>query len=324
MGKRIGIPAAHRVEADRLVQSTATLATQEMAKARQSGAEIVTLCDPGYPAGLLDLDLPPPVLYIHGRIPQSPAIAVVGSRNATPPGLEAAGLFGRGLAAHGLTIVSGFARGIDLAAHRGALAAARGRTVAILGCGLDIDYPRGRRRLRRQLPEHGALVSEFPFGAHPRAMNFPIRNRIIAALSLGVLVVEGTPKSGSLITARLALDLGRDVYAIPGSIFTQRAAGPNALIQEGALLVRHPDEIVESLPVAIREVLTPPSLAAAARVDGPAGDLLRLMPAGKQYTVEQLATAAGTPLDQTLAHLLELEMQGLVKRFPGAVFCHRP
>jgi DNA processing protein len=175
------------------------------------------------------------------------------------------------------------------------------------------------------LPSRGALVSEFPFGAQPRTWNFPIRNRIIAALSLGILVVQGTPRSGSLITARLALDLGRDVYAVPGSIFDRRSAGPNALIQDGALLVKHPDEIVESLPVSIRELLSRPGdRNRHPTVDGPPGELLKVLPPGQRVTAEHLAATTGQGLDQILGILLELEMKGLVTRLPGAVFCRKP
>ena len=164
-----------------------------------------------------------------GRIPDRPAIAMVGSRAAVAYGLEAATLFARRLAEAGLTIVSGLARGVDTAAHRGALAASGGLTVGVLGCGLDVRYPTGTDRLRRQIAGRGAVITEFPLGTPPNKYNFPIRNRIIAALASGTLVVQGEARSGSLITARLALELGRDVYAVPGRIFDSRSAGPNAL-----------------------------------------------------------------------------------------------
>ena len=325
LGQRLGIPLADMAEARRLIHAASELVDDQMLQAHDSNAEIVTIRDPTYPDVLRQLELPPPVLYTQGRIPNSPAIGIVGSRRATPQGIEAAELFGRELAACGLTVVSGFARGIDLAAHRGALSATDGKTVAVLGCGLDIDYPRGRQRIRHLLPSKGALVSEFPLGAQPRTWNFPICNRIIAALSLGILVVQGTPRSGSLITARLALDLGRDVYAVPGSIFDLRSAGPNALIQDGALLVKHPDEIVESLPVSIRDSLNRPGGdKGRPTVDGPGGELLNFLPPGQMVTAEHLAATTGTGLDRVLGILLELEMTGLVNRFPGAVFCRKP
>jgi len=325
LGQRLGIPAADLAVARRLIRAASKLAHGQLMRARDSNTEVITLLDPDYPGALRQLELPPPVLYTQGRIPTSPAIAIVGSRQATPQGIQTAELFGRELASYGLTVISGFARGIDLAAHRGALSSADGQTVAVLGCGLDVDYPRGRRRLRRLLPSRGALVSEFPFGAQPRTWHFPIRNRIIAALSLGTLVVQGTPKSGSLITARLALDLGRDVYAVPGSIFDRRSAGPNALIQDGALLVRHPDEIVESLPVSIRASLSSSGNETRnTTLSGPPGELLKALPSGKMVTAEHLAATTGQGLDQILGILLELEVTGLITRFPGAVFCRKP
>ena len=325
LGARLDIPAADMAAARRLDGMADRLADRQIQLAERSSTEIVTILDPTYPSSLRDLELPPPVLYCQGRIPSCPAIAIVGSRKATPQGLQAAELFGRELAACGLTVVSGFARGIDLAAHRGALTTPAGRTVAVLGCGLDVNYPSGRRRIRRTLPDRGALISEFPFGAEPRAWNFPIRNRIIAALSSGVLVVQGTPRSGSLITARLALDLGREIYAVPGSIFDQRSAGPNALIQDGALLVRHPEEIVDSLPLSIRDsLLRPAGDSRDPPVDGPPGEILRALAPGQMVTVEHLAAVTETPLDEILATLLQLEMSGLVSRFPGPAFCRKP
>lgn len=325
LAQRFAIPTADMAEARRLTRATDRLAQLQLSQAEDSGTQIITRVEPAYPTVLRQLELPPPVLYCRGRIPDSPAIAIVGSRQATPQGLEVAELFGRDLAARGLTVVSGFARGIDLAAHRGALSSVDGRTVAVLGCGLDVNYPSGRRRIRRTMISRGALVSEFPFGAQPRAWNFPIRNRIIAALALGVLVVQGTPKSGSLITARLALDLGRDVYGIPGSIFDPRSAGPNHLIQDGALLVKRPEEIVASLPLSIRDSLNrSPQTNRPTPVGGPPGEVLQAMSAGQMVTAEKLAAMTGKTLDQVLAILLELEMTGLVTRSPGAVFCRRP
>ena len=312
-------------KARRLVDVSHHLSQRQLDLARESNTEILTLADPTYPALLHQLDLPPPVLYCRGRIPSCPAIAIVGSRQASRQGLDVAEVFGRDLAAFGLAVVSGFARGVDLAAHQGALSATGGRTVAVLGCGLDIDYPRGRHRIRSKLPTQGAFVTEFPFGAPPLNRNFPIRNRIIAALAIGILVIQGTPRSGSLITARLALDLGREIYAVPGSIFDQRSAGPNALIRDGAMLVQQPAEILESLPIAIREEL-PVSRAEKAPIslEGPPGELLSALSPGHYATAEQLASETGRALDQVLEILLDLEMSGLVRRLPGATFSRKP
>lgn len=322
---RLEVPLADLRTARQLVRSGRSLAHRERRRADRLDASIVTLADPSYPPSLRHLDLPPPVLYCRGAIPKAPAVAIVGSRRATRSGLDIAELFGRELAACGLCVVSGFARGIDLAAHRGALSTPAGETIAVLGCGLDVDYPRGRRRIISRITARGALVTEFPFGAEPLARNFPIRNRIIAALSLGTLVVQGTPRSGSLITARLALDLGRDVYAVPGSIFDPSSQGPNSLIRDGALLVQHPRDILESLPFTVKEsLLSPTSLRAGAAVDGPAAELLGRLPVGKLLTADTLAASAGLSLDLVLAHLLELEIAGHIRRCPGSLFCRKP
>jgi DNA processing protein len=217
--------------------------------------------------------------------------------------------------------VSGFARGVDAAAHRGALSATTGSTVAVLGCGLDFDYPRGHRRLGNQIARQGAVITEFPFGTRPEARNFPVRNRIIAALATGTLVVEATPRSGSLITARLAIDLGRDVYAVPGALFDDRSAGPNTLIRDGALLVQHPRDILESLPWRVRRHLVPvEDKPPQAPLRGPKGDLLEHMKLGRSYPPEELATSTTWPVERVLALLLELELTGWVRRHPGPTF----
>lgn len=325
LGRDLGVPPTDLEKARRLVDDPGGRADAELQRARDTGVDIITLLDNSYPDLLRHLELPPPVLYCQGRLPPQPAVAIVGSRQATAIGLEIAELFGRELAACGLVVVSGFARGIDLAAHRGALSVSNGQTVAVLGCGLDFDYPRRRRRIRLAVSKQGALLSEFPLGARPAPMNFPIRNRIIAALSIGTLVVQGTPKSGSLITARLALDLGRDVYAVPGSIFENRSAGPNSLIRDGALLVQRPQEILESLPIGVRESLTDQTeLELSPTPEGPAGQLLSELSPGRLVTADDLASTSGIPIDRIHSLLLELEMTDHITRLPGALFCRRP
>ena len=308
-------------KATKILCNPDAVAARELDRATAHGAEVVTLADPSYPRQLLDLSLPPPVLYCRGAPPAAPGIAIVGSRKASRLGLEIAELTGRELALTGLTVVSGFARGVDAAAHRGALSATGGRTVAVLGCGLDFDYPRGHRRLGDQIARQGAVVTEFPFGTRPEARNFPVRNRIIAALATGTLVVEATPRSGSLITARLAIDLGRDVYAVPGALFDDRSAGPNTLIRDGALLVQHPRDILESLPWSVRSQLIPvEDKPAQAPLRGPKGDLLEHMKQGCSYPPEELATSTTWPVERVLALLLELELTGWVRRYPGSAF----
>jgi DNA processing protein len=296
-------------------------AARALHRAEELGARIVTMHDSEYPAQLLDLDLPPPVLYCRGKLSSAPRIAIVGSRQASRLGREIAELAGRELALRGLVVVSGFARGVDAAAHRGALSASQGETIAVLGCGLDFDYPRGHRSLADQIAAHGAVISEFPFGTRPAAQNFPVRNRIIAALAEGTLVVEATARSGSLITARLALDLGRDVYAVPGALFDDRSAGPNTLIRDGALLVQHPRDIVESLSWKVRRHLLPEEDKPVREpLSGPKGNLLNCMKPGQIYPPEALASGTAWPVERVLAMLLELELAGWVRRHPGPAF----
>ncbi len=319
----LGVPREALERARAAVAAAPRLAADELDR----GATVVTLRDAGYPPALRELELPPPVLYVAGELPRAPAVAVVGSRAADAYGREAATLFGRELAAAGLTVVSGMARGVDTAAHRGALSAEGGRTVAVLGCGIDVDYPRGSGALKQSIAGSGAVVSEFPFGTPPWAGNFPIRNRIIAALAAGTLVVQGETRSGSLITARQALELGREVWAVPGRIFDSRSAGPNDLIRDGAQPVQRPRDVLESLPVAVRELL--PAAAAeqppAERL--PAGDTGRLLAAmtpAEPLPPERLAAASGFGIERVLGLLLELELAGRVRREPGPAWCRRP
>jgi DNA processing protein len=262
------------------------------------------------------------VLAVRGEIPAGPAVAMVGSRKADPYGKEVAELFARALAEAGVTVVSGFARGVDAAAHRGALSTPGGRTVAVLGCGLGIDYPSGHAALGKEIAARGALVSEFPCDAGPRSWHFPVRNRVIAALAAGTLVVQAAPKSGSLVTAKHSLDLGREVWAVPGRIFDERSLGPNALIRDGATLVQHPREILESLFPGPRPLplLQERPAEPEPPPPGPPGDVLSALPAGSPRAPEELAEATGLAVDQVLGALLELELTGLVRRTAGGLY----
>jgi len=340
LGAELGVPAAAVERALGAARDAGRRAAAEQARAERAGARIVTCLETAYPPLLRHLPLPPAVLYVRGELPEGPAVAIVGSRRASPYGLEAAGLFARALAAAGLAVVSGFARGVDAAAHRGALGAG-GVTVAVLGCGVDVDYPRGHRRLgAAAVAAGGAVISELPCGAEPRAWNFPVRNRIIAALALGTLVVEAAARSGSLITARHALELNRDVLAVPGRIFDERAMGPNTLIAAGAVPARHPRDVLETLgpPAGVGggeagggETASGGGAAAggestATDEDGalagpplPAlqGRLLAVLVPGDPRPAEALAAAAGVTVDQALAGLLELELAGWARRYPG-------
>ncbi|MFM0498873.1 DNA-processing protein DprA [Paraburkholderia caffeinilytica] len=212
------------------------------------GNHVVTLDDPAYPPALLTMPDPPPLLYIKGRLNllHSPAVALVGSRSATPQGAEDAERFARELSQAGVTIVSGLALGIDGAAHRGGLEGVGG-TVAVIGTGADLVYPAAHHALARQIATQGAILSEWPLGTPARAANFPQRNRLIAGLVSGVVIVEAAMRSGSLITARLANEMGRDIFALPGSIHAPLSRGCHRIIKQGAKLVETPDEVLEEL-----------------------------------------------------------------------------
>jgi len=301
-------------------------ADDEMARASENGIEIVTLLDRHYPPALADLGLQaPPVLYVRGRLTPLPGISIVGSRKADAYGLEVAAWFARRLAAAGLIVISGFARGIDQAAHRSALAAraGTGRTAAVLGCGIDVDYPRNSRRTAAEIARHGCLITEFPLGWQPRAHHFPIRNRLIAALGFASLVVRAARRSGSLITARLALDLGRDVYAVPGSVLSRESAGAHLLLRDGAIPALDPDAMLETLPTPILAQLESPSTDTAEPTRPAAGavpevdDLLVALKDGAR-TPEELASRLERPVPGVLATLARLEVDGLVRRYKGA------
>ncbi|HEX7184111.1 MAG TPA: DNA-processing protein DprA [Thermoanaerobaculia bacterium] len=325
-----GVPRAQMERALAAVKDAGALARRELAQAERLGARVVTLDDPAYPPLLHQLTLPPPVLYLRGELPLSlvsPAVAIVGSRRADTYGHEAAELFARTLAAAGVTVISGFARGVDASAHRAALAAEGGRTVAVLGCGLGVDYPRGHERLGDEIAARGALVAELPCGTPPRSWHFPVRNRVIAALASGTLVVQASPRSGSLITARHALDLGREVWAVPGRIFDERSLGPHGLIRDGALLVQHPRDILEVLRPDAHAPQLPlfdPSAGPAAPEPDPppglAGEVLGALPPGAVRLPEEIAAGLEAPVDQVLGALLDLELEGWVKRHPGSAY----
>ena len=235
------------------------LAREEMARATAAGVKIVTLDDSSYPQQLKQIYDPPLVLYVRGQVEviAQPGIALVGTRHPTPYGSGMAERLACDLAAHGLVIISGMARGVDTAGHRGAIAA-KGKTVAVFGTGIDVIYPKENSRLSEQiLALGGALISEFPFGTSAFPQNFPIRNRIISGMSVGVLVVEAAEYSGTRITARCALEQNRDVFAVPGNVTNKNSWGPNTLIKQGAKLVATWEDVWEELPTEVRLLLTP-------------------------------------------------------------------
>lgn len=283
---------------------------------------IITLADAGYPAALLHTEDPPLMLYVIGAVPAAwpRAVAVVGSRNPTPQGLANARRFGRSLAEAGMTVVSGLALGIDGAAHEGALEGAAQEqvaTIAVVGTGLDRVYPRQHLELAHEIARRGLLVSEYPLGTPPLPENFPRRNRIIAALSEGTVVVEAALRSGSLITARLAAEQGKDVFAIPGSIHSPQARGCHALLKQGAKLVETAQDVLEELSVA-------PATAAAATVEAAAAsgredEVLAAM-GFDPVSLDALVSRTGIAPAVLQARLLEHELAGLVARLPGGLF----
>ena len=293
---------------------------------REPGHSLVAWDDADYPRALLAIADPPPAFYFIGRreLLDRPALAIVGSRNATPQGVEEAEAFGATLSAAGLTIVSGLATGIDAAAHRGGLCA-DGSSVAVVGTGLDRYYPPANRALQERLEREGGIVSEFSLGMPPLAENFPRRNRLISGLSRGVLVVEATLNSGSLITARLAVEQGREVFAIPGSIQSPFSKGAHRLIRDGAKLVETAQDVLEELrfeaapssaaPEPVSSALAGAASEAAERVLSALGH----DPAG----IDQLARRSGLAAEAIAATLVKLEITGRVVVLPGGWYQRR-
>jgi DNA processing protein len=288
-------------------------AEDEGARAERLGVRLVPLGDPSYPPLLACLYDPPAVLWVRGQLtledegPRS--VAIVGSRAATPAGTTLARALARELAGAGLTVVSGLARGIDAAAHRGALEG-HGRTVAILGSGLDRLYPPEHTELAEHLVRHGALISEFPLGTRPERGHFPRRNRLIAGWSRGVVVVEATEKSGALGTARVALDEGREVFAVPGHPSSAQSVGTNALIRDGAVLVRNAADVAAELGFAV----------SGEKEERNAEPILSVLRREVPTSLEQLVQDSGRSVPDLLAQLSRLELTAQVRRLPGPLF----
>lgn len=292
--------------------------------AQGEGRCIVTVGDAAYPSALLQAADPPLLLYAHGRLDllQREAVAIVGSRNPTAQGLDNARAFGRALSEAGWTVVSGLALGIDGAAHEGALGGA-GSTIAVVGTGLDRIYPSRHEALTRRIAREGLLLSEFALGAPPLAEHFPKRNRIIAGLARGTLVVEAALRSGSLITARLALEAGRDVFAIPGSIHAVQSRGCHALLKQGAKLVEQVQDVLEELGGAARPPSADADEGTAPALEHPEADPVLAALGHDPATLDALIARCGWPAPQLQARLLELELDGQVVRLPGGLFQRR-
>ena len=303
--------ASERVKIDPLV---------EMEKIGREGIQIMTRNDRGYPRLLAQIPDPPPVLFMHGDILQrdETAVAIVGTRTASIAGRLTAEKLAADLVRQGITVVSGMARGIDSAAHRGALAGG-GRTIAVLGSGLDVVYPPENRGLYEEISQNGAVISEFPLGTGPLQMNFPARNRIISGLTLGVIVVEASQDSGSLITAGHAMEQGRDVFAVPGPVDLDGSRGPHKLIKQGAKLVESVQDILSELSLPL---LSGPEVAATVDLSDLTPeerrifDVLEREPRHLDIVVRDSGLASGT----VAAAMVMLEMKGRVRQWPGGLF----
>jgi DNA processing protein len=310
------------------------LAQQECEKAAEAGARIISLSDPEYPSRLKEIYDPPVVLFVKGcvEVLAQPGIAMVGTRHPTPYGSGMAERLSTDLAARGLVIISGLARGIDTASHRGAVAA-KGKTVTVLGTGIDVMYPKENTRLTEQiLALGGALITEFPVGTSPAPQNFPIRNRIISGMSAGVLVVEAAEYSGTRITSRCALEQNRDVYAVPGNVTNKNSWGPNTLIKQGAKLVATWEDVWEELPADIQATLSsmqnesPEPETASLFPDEATSPherkIFKLLKADESTHIDQLVELLEAEMSSSeiFAALFELELNGKVRQLPGRNF----
>jgi len=288
-----------------------------------STVSAISTGDIRFPAALAAIHDPPHTLWVKGEIDAllAPSVAIVGSRAASPYALEVARQLGADLARRSITVISGLARGVDSAAHRGALEGG-GRTVAVFGCGVDVIYPHEHRALAGRIVERGALVSEFPLGTPPRREHFPQRNRIISGLSLAVVIVEAAEGSGSLITADFALEQGRAVLAVPGNVLGGRNYGAHALLRDGAKLVECADDILEELPLGIRDLgLGIGSAKESKNANSASQDpVLQSMDDGDAYDLDEIAERSGVDRMKLLPRLLELELAGAVRRVDGGRF----
>lgn len=295
----------------------------ELRRIRHAGIALVRYTDSDYPARLRAIADPPPLLYVKGSFAASDerAMAIVGSRSASVYGRRVARDLARGLASYGFTVVSGLARGIDGMAHESALHSG-GRTVAVLGSGVERAYPPEHDNLYHRIAEQGAVISEFPIGTKPMAFNFPARNRLISGLSLGVVVVEATEKSGSLITASLAIDQGREVFAVPGEVGSSRSRGAHRLIRQGAKLVESVDDIIEEIApqLARREIAGKQEVRRLPQDSSSAVQKVFAILQEGSLQVDEIIERSGLVPAEVLGILLDLELQGYLRQLPGKVY----
>jgi DNA processing protein len=304
-------------------------AEKEVDAIRRIGCKIVNWTEPEYPQNLLQIYDPPVLLYVRGdaSILNAPAIGMVGTRRPTIYGSQMAERISRDLAAKGLTIVSGLARGIDAISHKGATEVG-GRAIGVLGTGIDICYPKENKKLFEKVLERGAIVSEFPVGWHPAPENFPVRNRIIAGMPIGVVIVEGKQYSGSLITARLAMEFGREVFGVPGNVTQDVSFAPNQLIKQGAKLVTSAEDVIEELPTPVRAALVQAEPVEAEQrnllltegLTDSEQKLYALLSAEEAQPIDYLVETTGLNSSEVLATLFTLEMKGIIRQLPGKQF----
>ena len=305
-------------------------AEKELAVLRQMGdCRLVNWTEPDFPQTLLQIYDPPVLLYVRGnaQILNLPAISIVGTRRPTLYGTQMAEKLGRELAARGLLIISGMARGIDAIGHQGALAV-NGRAVGVLGTGINVCYPKENKKLYEKVLERGAILSEFPLGTHPAPENFPVRNRIVAGMPLGAVIVEGAQYSGSLITARLAMEFGREVFGVPGNVTQPVSFAPNQLIKQGAKLVTCGDDVIEELPTPVRAALVQAeqpeakerNLLVTASLNEKEKLIYGMLSPEDPKPIDDIVEGSGLNSSEVLATLFDLEMKGIVRQLPGKQF----
>jgi len=349
-GSPDGVFHARRTELESLRVKPATIesiikrefedaAGKELERVKAAGGDILILDDGSYPAMLREIADPPITLYVRGDWQgcfEQPCVAVIGSRQCSTYGSNAAEMLSRDLASRGVCVVSGLARGIDTAAHKGAIAG-KGKTVAVLGTGLDTVYPKENARLVNEiLDSGGAVVTQFPLGTPPLKDNFPYRNRIISGLSLGVLIIEASERSGSLITARLATEQNREVMAVPGNITSRNSFGTNYLIKAGAKLVQQWQDVVAELPAEIGAKILPPKVdesasnSTAAQIEKAPADLSQnelaiwsLLTADEHVHIDQLLETSGLAFGDLNAALVGLDIRDLIRSLPGKYYAKR-
>ena len=302
-------------------KANASLVEPDLIWQNDPDCHILTLLDKQYPQLLKEIAMPPPILYVRGQTNSlnTPQVAMVGSRNPTPSGIECAQQLTKQLVKHGLTITSGLASGIDATAHLSALDI-QGKTIAVCGTGLDRVYPAKHKNLAHQITRQGALISEFPIGTPPVASNFPKRNRLISGLSLGTLVVEATIKSGSLITARLAAEQGREVFAIPSSIYNANAKGCHYLIKQGAILTESVDDILDNIKFDVPKQQTLKNNHTIIKKVNTKENILLKYLTYAPMTIDDLVSQSNLNVQQVSQALLELELSGIVQNVASAGF----